>query len=67
MYKKFPLKKITNSKKFYLEYINEKNNLLKNINFNEIDRIINAIKNSIKKKKLSTHVVTVDLRHWQII
>ena len=52
MYKKFPLKKITNSKKFYLEYINEKNNLLKNINFNEVDRIIIALKDSIIKKNI---------------
>ena len=28
MYKKFPLKKISKSKEFYLEYINRKNSLL---------------------------------------
>ena len=32
MYKKFPLKKITKSKDFYLEYINQKNDLLQKIN-----------------------------------
>jgi len=44
MYKRFPLKKISKSKEFYLEYISEKNNLLKNINFNELDKIINLLK-----------------------
>tara|TARA_B100000787_G_C16059216_1_gene234779 strand:- start:81 stop:707 length:627 start_codon:yes stop_codon:yes gene_type:complete len=44
MYKRFPLKKISKSKEFYLEYISEKNNLLKNINFKELDKIINLLK-----------------------
>jgi len=48
MYKKFPLKKISNSKDFYLEYVNTKNNLLQNINFKELDKIINLLKKCFK-------------------
>ena len=33
MFKKFPLKKTTKSDKYFIEYINEKNNPLKNIIF----------------------------------
>ena len=52
MHKRFPLKKINKSKQFYLQYINEKNNLLKNINFRELDKIINAIKNCVKNNNI---------------
>ena len=52
MYKKFPTHKILNSKKFYLQYIKEKNELLENINFKEIDRIISALKKCIKKNNV---------------
>ena len=48
MHKRFPLKKITKSKQFYIQYINEKNNLLRNINFKELDRIIDTIKKCLK-------------------
>ena len=48
MYKKFPLKKISNSKDFYLEYINQKNNLLQNINFLELNKIISLLKKCFK-------------------
>ena len=50
MYKKFPQKKISNSKQFYLEYILKKNNLLEKINFRELDKIIKSIKSCIKNK-----------------
>ena len=49
MYKKFPLKKISKSKEFYLEYINQKNNLLQNINFKELDKIIDLLKKKFQK------------------
>lgn len=52
MHKKFPTHKILNSKKFYLQYIKEKNELLENINFKEIDRIISALKKCIKKNNV---------------
>jgi len=52
MYKRFPTKKITNSKKFYINYINEKYDLLKNIDFNELDKIIKTIQICIKSNKI---------------
>ena len=48
MYKKFPLNRISNSKEFYLSYVNQKNNLLQNINFTELDKIINLLKKCFK-------------------
>ena len=36
MYKRFPLKKITKSKQFYLQYISEENELLESIDFIEL-------------------------------
>ena len=48
MYKKFPLTKISNSKDFYLKYIDQKNNLLKNINFSELNKIIKLLKKCFK-------------------
>ena len=48
MYKKFPLKKILNSKDFYLKYINQKNDLLQNINFVELNKIISLLKKCFK-------------------
>ncbi len=50
MIKNFPNKKILRSKEFYLEYINHKNEALMNINFKELDKIINQIKITYKKK-----------------
>ena len=52
MYKKFPLKKISKSKDFYLEYINQKNDLLQKINFKELDKIINLLKKSFKNNNI---------------
>ena len=52
MYKRFPLKKITKSKQFYLQYIREENNLLKSIDFNELDKIIKTIKKCIKNNNI---------------
>lgn len=52
MYKRFPLNKISKSKQFYLQYINEKNNLLKNIDFNKLDKIVTAIKICIKNNNI---------------
>ena len=52
MYKKFPLKKILKSKEFYLEYINQKNDLLQNINFYKLDKIINLLKKSFKNNNI---------------
>ena len=52
MYKKFPLKKISKSKDFYLEYINQKNDLLQKINFNELDKIINLLKKSFRNNNI---------------
>ena len=47
MYKRFPLKKISKSKEFYLQYITEKNNLLKKIDYKQLDKIISLIKKCI--------------------
>ena len=52
MYKRFPLNKISKSKQFYLQYINEKNNLLKNIDFNKLDKIVTAIKICVKNNNI---------------
>ena len=52
MYKRFPLKKISKSKEFYLLYISEEENLLKNINFNELDKIIKTIKKCLKNNNI---------------
>ena len=52
MYKKFPLKKISASKQFYLEYINLKNDLLQKIDFVELDKIINLLKKSFKNDNI---------------
>ena len=49
MYTRFPLKKISNSKDFYFEYIDKKNTLLRNINFKNLDKIINLLKKGFKK------------------
>ena len=45
---KFPKKKIKNSKDFYLEYINQKNVLLQNIDFRELNKVINLLKKCFK-------------------
>ena len=60
MIKNFPNKKILRSKEFYLEYINHKNEALMNINFKELDKIINQIKITYKKKEQSILVVMED-------
>ena len=52
MYKQFPLKKINKSNDFYLEYINQKNNLLQNINFKELDKIINLLKKCFRNNNI---------------
>ena len=52
MYKRFPTKKIKNSKKFYISYINKKYDLLKNVDFNELDRIIKTTKKCIKSNNI---------------
>jgi D-sedoheptulose 7-phosphate isomerase len=52
MYKKFPLKKISKSKEFYLEYINRKNDLLHKIDFKELDKIINLLKKSFNNSNI---------------
>jgi len=52
MYKRFPLKKIPKSKHFYLQYISEKNHLLQNIDFDELDKILIAIKKCIKQNNI---------------
>ena len=52
MYKRFPLKKITKSKQFYLQYISEENKLLENIDFIELDKIIKTIKKCIKNNNI---------------
>tara|TARA_B100001057_G_scaffold474539_1_gene540242 strand:+ start:2408 stop:3034 length:627 start_codon:yes stop_codon:yes gene_type:complete len=52
VYKKFPINKTLKSKKFYLQYITEKNILLKNIDFKELDKIINEIKKCIKNNNV---------------
>ena len=52
MYTGFPLKKISKSKDFYLEYIDKKNTLLRNINFRNLDKIINLLKKGFKKNAI---------------
>ena len=52
MYKRFPLNKISNSKQFYLQYISEKNDLLQNIDFIEVDEILIEIKKCIKRSNI---------------
>jgi len=52
MYNIFLQKKIKNPKDFYLEYINQKNNLLKNIDFEELNRIINLLKKCFKNNNI---------------
>ena len=52
MYKRFPLKKITKSKQFYLQYISEENKLLESIDFIELDKIIKAIKKCVKNNNI---------------
>jgi D-sedoheptulose 7-phosphate isomerase len=52
MYKKFPLKKISKSKDYYLEYINQKNDLLQKIDFNELDKIINLLMKCFKNNNI---------------
>ena len=42
------IKKITQSKKFYLDYVHHKNDLLQNIDFTELDKIINLLKKCFK-------------------
>ncbi len=49
MIKRFPQKKISNSKVFYQTYIKEKNEVLSNIDFKKVDKIIDQIKKSTKK------------------
>ena len=51
-YKRFPEKKISQSKKFYLDYVHHKNDLLKNIDFKELDKIINLLKKCFKNKNI---------------
>ncbi len=48
MYSRFPLKRIPKSKDFYLEYIGKKNELLKKINFKELDKILSLLKKGFK-------------------
>jgi len=52
MYKKFPLKKISKSKDFYSEYINQKNDLLQKVDFKELDKIINLLKRCFKNNNI---------------
>jgi len=52
MYNRFPLKKTTKSKDFYFEYIEKKNALLRNINFRELDKIINLLKKGFKNNAI---------------
>ena len=49
---KFPTKKIKSSKDFYLEYINQKNVLLQNIDFRELNKVINLLKKCFKNKNI---------------
>ena len=51
-YKQFPLKKITKSKDYYLEYINQKNDLLQKIDFKELDRIIKLLKKCFRNDNI---------------
>lgn len=50
MYSRFPLKRISKSRDFYQKYINKKNDLLKKIDFNELDKIINLLKKCFRNK-----------------
>ena len=50
--KQFPTKKIKNSKDFYLEYINQKSTVLQNIDFKELDKIINLLKKCFKDNNI---------------
>jgi phosphoheptose isomerase len=52
MYKRFPLNNISNNKQFYLQYISEKNDLLQNIDFIEVDEILIEIKKCIKRSNI---------------
>ena len=51
-FKRFPKKKIIQSKKFYLDYVHHKNDLLQNIDFTELDKIINLLKKCFKDKNI---------------
>ncbi len=52
MFKRFPIKKTLKSQDFYNQYINEKNDLLKKIDFKELDKIINVITKTIKNNNI---------------
>ena len=52
MFKRFPIKKTLKSQEFYNQYINEKNDLLKKIDFKELDKIINIITKTIKNNNI---------------
>tara|TARA_Y100000741_G_scaffold363084_1_gene350512 strand:- start:381 stop:1007 length:627 start_codon:yes stop_codon:yes gene_type:complete len=52
MIKKFPLKRISKSKSFYLDYINQKNELLQKINFKELDKVIMLLRKCFKNKNI---------------
>ena len=52
MIKKFPLKRISKSKSFYLDYINQKNELLQKIDFKELDKIIKLLRKCFKNKNI---------------
>ena len=52
MYKKFPLKKISKSKEFYLSYVNNKNTLLLNIDFKKLDKIITLLRKCFKNNNI---------------
>ena len=56
----FPEKKIISSYKYYSEYIDIKNQLLKQINHRELADIIKEISNGIKKK-----TKYIFLRKWR--
>ena len=47
----FPPKKILKSKEYFEEYINIKNILLKKVDYNELQKIINEILITAKNKK----------------
>ena len=52
MYKRFPVKKTLKSYEFYNQYINEKHDLLKEVDFKELNKIINLITKTIKKNNI---------------
>ena len=52
MYKRFPVKRILKSNEFYNQYINEKHDLLKKVDFKKLEKIINLIKKTIKKNNI---------------